>query len=179
VSGSGVSFRRRKSPFVDLTVTRNGQGINEHVSTRHHRLRQPASQVRTQLLHFDSLLVGCNVTDQVLVRPTFLDNDPRLPYRRQRLQCSFDLLELSGLLENQYIEIYSVTNGERFATYVIKAPRGSGTISLNGAAARKAMVGDKLIIAAYSQYTESELQNPAPIVVLVDERNCGRLKGAA
>jgi aspartate 1-decarboxylase len=95
--------------------------------------------------------------------------------------CGIDeaLLDLSGLLENQYIEIYNVTNGERFATYVIKAPRGSGTISLNGAAARKAMVGDKLIIAAYSQYSEAELTSHEPIVVLVDEHNHARLKGKA
>ena len=95
--------------------------------------------------------------------------------------CGIDeaLLDLSGLLENQYIEIYNVTNGERFATYVIKAPRGSGTISLNGAAARKAMVGDKLIIAAYSQYSEAELKSHEPIVVLVDENNNARLKGKA
>jgi aspartate 1-decarboxylase len=92
--------------------------------------------------------------------------------------CGIDeaLLDLSGLLENQYIEIYNVTNGERFATYVIKAPRGTGTISLNGAAARKAMVGDKLIIAAYSQYSEAELKSHEPIVVLVDEHNRARLK---
>jgi len=92
--------------------------------------------------------------------------------------CGIDeaLLEMSGLRENQYIEIYNVTNGERFATYIIKAPRGSGMISLNGAAARKAMVGDKLIIAAYSQYTESELESHVPIIVLVDETNRPRLK---
>jgi aspartate 1-decarboxylase len=92
--------------------------------------------------------------------------------------CGIDeaLLEMSGLRENQYIEIYNVTNGERFATYIIKAPRGSGMISLNGAAARKAMVGDKLIIAAYSQYTESELENHAPTIVLVDKQNRPRLK---
>jgi aspartate 1-decarboxylase len=95
--------------------------------------------------------------------------------------CGIDeaLLDLSGLLENQYIEIYNVTNGERFATYVITAPRGSGTISLNGAAARKAMVGDELIIAAYSQYSEAELTSYEPIVVLVDEHNHGRLKRKA
>lgn len=92
--------------------------------------------------------------------------------------CGIDeaLLEMSGLRENQYIEIYNVSNGERFATYIIKAPRGSGAISLNGAAARRAMVGDKLIIAAYSQYTEAELENYAPVVVLVDEQNRPRLK---
>jgi aspartate 1-decarboxylase len=92
--------------------------------------------------------------------------------------CGIDeaLLEMSGLRENQYIEIYNVANGERFSTYIIKAPRGSGTISLNGAAARRAMVGDKLIIAAYSQYSEAELEHYQPIVVLVDEQNRPRLK---
>ncbi len=54
---------------------------------------------------------------------------------------------------------------------MIEAPRGSGTISLNGAAARKAMVGDLLIICAYSQYAEGELAALRPMVVLVDENN--------
>jgi aspartate 1-decarboxylase len=87
--------------------------------------------------------------------------------------CGIDeaLLEASGLRVNQYIEIYNIANGERFSTYIIKAPRGSGEISLNGAAARKAMVGDLLIICAYSQYSEAELQSHAPVVVLVDEHN--------
>ena len=87
--------------------------------------------------------------------------------------CGIDelLLEASGIREFQYIEIYNINNGERFNTYVIRAPRGSGAISLNGAAARRAMVGDLLIICAYSQYTEAELQTYRPVVVLVDERN--------
>jgi aspartate 1-decarboxylase len=95
--------------------------------------------------------------------------------------CGIDeaLLEMAGLIENQYIEIYNIANGERFSTYIIKALRGSGAISLNGAAARKAMVGDKLIIAAYSQYTEAELENYAPRVVLVDEQNRPRLKAVS
>jgi aspartate 1-decarboxylase len=87
--------------------------------------------------------------------------------------CGIDqaLLELSGLRENQYIEIYNINNGERFSTYIITAPRGSGEISLNGAAARKAMVGDLLIIAAYSSYSEAELAAYRPVVVLLDENN--------
>jgi aspartate 1-decarboxylase len=95
--------------------------------------------------------------------------------------CGIDeaLLDMAGLIENQYIEIYNISNGERFSTYIIKAPRGSGTISLNGAAARKAMVGDRLIIAAYSQYSEAELANYSPVVVLVDEHNRPRLKPAS
>jgi len=92
--------------------------------------------------------------------------------------CGIDeaLLEASGLRENQYIELYNVNNGERFSTYIIKAARGSGAISLNGAAARKAMVGDLLIICAYSQYSEAELEKHEPIVVLVDEQNRPRVK---
>jgi aspartate 1-decarboxylase len=87
--------------------------------------------------------------------------------------CGIDeaLLEASGIREFQYIEIYDVDNGERFSTYAIRAPRGSGTISLNGAAARRAMVGDRLIICAYSGYTDAELHTYRPVVVLVDERN--------
>jgi aspartate 1-decarboxylase len=87
--------------------------------------------------------------------------------------CGIDrgLLDASGMLPNQYIELYNISNGERFSTYVIEAPRGSGTISLNGAAARKAMVGDLLIICAYSQYSEQEVSVHTPVVVLVDENN--------
>jgi aspartate 1-decarboxylase len=94
--------------------------------------------------------------------------------------CGIDeaLLEASGLRVNQYIELYNVSNGERFSTYIIKAPRGSGAISLNGAAARKAMVGDLLIICAYSQYTEGEAATHEPVVVLVDDKN-QPLKGRA
>ena len=92
--------------------------------------------------------------------------------------CGIDegLLDASGLRENQYIELYNVNNGERFSTYIIKAPRGSGAISLNGAAARKALVGDLLIICSYSQYSEAEAENHQPIVVLVDEHNQPRVK---
>lgn len=94
--------------------------------------------------------------------------------------CGIDtrLLEISGILPNQYIEIYNVTNGMRFATYAIQAPAGSGEISLNGAAARNAAIGDLLIICAYSGYSEEELARHKPVVVLVDERNRPRLKQA-
>lgn len=87
--------------------------------------------------------------------------------------CGIDraLLDASGILPNQYIELYNISNGERFSTYVIEAPRGSGGITLNGAAARKAMVGDLLIICAYSQYSEAEIAAHKPVVVLVNEHN--------
>ena len=95
--------------------------------------------------------------------------------------CGIDdlLLEASGIHEHQYIEIYNVNNGERFSTYVIRAPRGSGEISLNGAAARKVMVGDVLIITAYAGYTETELNACRPRVVLVDQHNTLKSGSAA
>lgn len=82
-----------------------------------------------------------------------------------------DLLEASGIKEYQQIDIYNVTNGERFTTYAIRAQRGSRTISVNGAAAHKAGPGDILIIAAYSGYNELELQKFHPQLVYVDEHN--------
>jgi aspartate 1-decarboxylase len=93
--------------------------------------------------------------------------------------CGIDraLLDASGILPHQYIEIYNIANGERFSTYVIEAPRGSGTISLNGAAARKAVVGDLLIICTYAQYSEAELASYRPVVILADGNNQPRKQG--
>lgn len=82
-----------------------------------------------------------------------------------------DLLDASGIKEYQAIDIYNVTNGERFSTYAIRAQRGSRTISVNGAAAHKAAPGDILIIAAFSIYSELELQKYHPTLVYVDEHN--------
>jgi aspartate 1-decarboxylase len=87
--------------------------------------------------------------------------------------CAIDqaLLDASGILPNQQIEIYNVSNGERFSTYAITGQRGSGEIALNGAAARRAVVGDPLIICAYASYSEGELEGHQPRVILVDEAN--------
>ncbi len=65
----------------------------------------------------------------------------------------------------------NIDTGARFATYVIEAPKGSGTIGLNGAAARLAMVGDKVIIVAYAAFEEVEARTFTPRVVLVDDEN--------
>jgi aspartate 1-decarboxylase len=83
-----------------------------------------------------------------------------------------DLLEAADIREYQQIDIYNVSNGERFTTYAIRAQRASGIISVNGAAAHKASPGDILIIAAYAMYSELELQRFHPQLVYVDERNC-------
>jgi aspartate 1-decarboxylase len=87
--------------------------------------------------------------------------------------CGIDenLLEESGIREFQHVEIYNVENGKRLTTYAIKAHRGSGTICLNGAAARKAAVGDHLIICAYSFYNEDELAKHRPVIILVNDEN--------
>ncbi len=91
-----------------------------------------------------------------------------------------DLLEASGILEYEQIHIYNIANGERFVTYAIRAERGSGVISVNGAAAHKANVGDLIIIAAYSRMSESEAASYEPKLVYPDgdnriERTAGRI----
>lgn len=82
-----------------------------------------------------------------------------------------DLIKLAGLREFEQIDIYNVSNGERFTTYVIQAEAGSRTISLNGAAARKAQVGDRIIIAAYGQLDEAEAKDFKPSLVYLNEDN--------
>lgn len=82
-----------------------------------------------------------------------------------------DLVELAGLREFEKIDIYNVSNGERFHTYVILAERGSGIISMNGAAARRVQVGDRIIIASYAQMSEKEADNFKPRLVYLDEKN--------
>jgi aspartate 1-decarboxylase len=87
--------------------------------------------------------------------------------------CAVDeaLLEAAGLCEYERVDVYNVNTGDRFSTYVVRAPRDSGTICVMGAAARLAGVGDRLIIAAYAQFEERELAAHRPRVVLVDEKN--------
>ncbi|MEN8168881.1 MAG: aspartate 1-decarboxylase [Pseudomonadota bacterium] len=87
--------------------------------------------------------------------------------------CAIDgkLLELSGIREYEQIEIYNITNGERFTTYAIRAEDGSGVISVNGAAAHKANPDDIIIIAAYVQLNEKELTTFKPKLVYFDGNN--------
>jgi aspartate 1-decarboxylase len=87
--------------------------------------------------------------------------------------CAVDeaLLEAAGLVEYERVDIYNVNNGQRFSTYVVEAPRGSGTICVMGAAARLASVGDRLIVAAFATLEEPEVRAHRPRVVLVDEKN--------
>lgn len=82
-----------------------------------------------------------------------------------------DLLEASNIRPNEQVHIWNVNNGERFITYAIKSPRGSGIISLNGSAARRASVGDLVIIAAFGLVAESELDSCQPRLVFPDAHN--------
>jgi len=82
-----------------------------------------------------------------------------------------DLMDAVGIASFERIKIYNINNGERFDTYAIEGPRGSGTIGLNGAAARKGMKGDLIIIVTYGTYTEQELENYCPRIALLDEHN--------
>ncbi len=87
--------------------------------------------------------------------------------------CSIDqdLLEQAGILEYEKIEIYNVENGARFSTYAILGERGSKIISVNGAAARMAAVGDRLIICAYASLNAAEIANHKPSLVYLDAQN--------
>ncbi len=82
-----------------------------------------------------------------------------------------DLLDAAGMMAYEKIDIWNVNNGERFSTYIIPGKRGSGIISLNGAAARCAHLGDLVIIASFGLMNESEIKTFRPKVVLVDEKN--------
>jgi len=82
-----------------------------------------------------------------------------------------ELLKLADILPYEKVDIYNVTNGERFSTYVIPGEPGSGEICLNGAAARKVQKGDTVIIVSYCELSDEEVKDYSPIVVLVDEEN--------
>ncbi len=82
-----------------------------------------------------------------------------------------DVLDAAGILPHEQVDIWNVTNGARLTTYALAAERGSREIMLNGAAARLASVGDKVIIAAYAQMPAEEARNYKPNVVLMGEGN--------
>ncbi|MBF2065676.1 MAG: aspartate 1-decarboxylase [Calothrix sp. C42_A2020_038] len=81
------------------------------------------------------------------------------------------LLDKSGILPYEQVQVVNINNGERFTTYAIPAPANSGAIELNGAAARLGISGDRLIIMSYGQFTTDELKSYSPKVILVDENN--------
>jgi aspartate 1-decarboxylase len=87
--------------------------------------------------------------------------------------CAIDenLLDASGILPNEQVHIWNINNGERFVTYAIQGQRGSGMVSLNGSAARRASVGDLVIIASFVQVSDAELAAHKPRLVFVNDHN--------
>jgi aspartate 1-decarboxylase len=82
-----------------------------------------------------------------------------------------DLLALAGMREFEQIQVYNVSNGERFTTYIIAAEAGSGIISMNGATARKCQVGDRIIIATYGLFSDKEAIAHKPRLVYLNADN--------
>jgi len=81
------------------------------------------------------------------------------------------LMEAADILPFEKVQVVNVNNGSRLETYVIEGERNSGTIQLNGAAARLGAAGDHVIVISYADYEESELENFTPKLVFVDEKN--------
>ena len=82
-----------------------------------------------------------------------------------------DLMAAAGICEYQQIDVYNLRNGDRFTTYAISADAGSRTISLNGAAAYRGKVGDRILICAYARLSDAETKTHKPTLVYLDEHN--------
>ncbi len=82
-----------------------------------------------------------------------------------------DLMDAANLIENEKVQIVNINNGERLETYVIKGVRGSGQVCLNGPAARKAQVGDIVIIISYCSMDAEEAKGHQPVIIFPDEWN--------
>ncbi len=82
-----------------------------------------------------------------------------------------DLMDAANIVENEKVQIVNINNGERLETYVITGERGSGQICLNGPAARKAQVGDIIIIISYCSVDAAEAKTHEPVVIFPDEQN--------
>ncbi|HVY02679.1 MAG TPA: aspartate 1-decarboxylase [Caulobacterales bacterium] len=89
-----------------------------------------------------------------------------------------DLLDRAGILQNEQVDVLNINSGARFTTYAIAAPRGSRTFGINGAAARLAQKGDRIIVVAYCQLPAEEARNYEPSVVFLDENNAVTLSAA-
>jgi aspartate 1-decarboxylase len=90
-----------------------------------------------------------------------------------------DYLDAAGILPYEQVDVLNINNGERFTTYAIEAPRGSRTFGINGAAARLAQPGDRIIVVAYAEMDAVEAEQYEPTVVLLDEHNQVKTKPQA
>ncbi len=81
-----------------------------------------------------------------------------------------DLMDAANLIANEKVHVLNINNGERFETYVIKGERGSGDICLNGAAARKVIIGDVIIIMSYAMLDFEEAKSFIPTIIFPDTK---------
>jgi len=93
------------------------------------------------------------------------------------IEIDSSLMEAAGIVPFEQVDIWNITNGERFSTYALSAPRGSGTVAINGAAARKVQQGDEIIITTFASMSEKQASHWKPHIVLVDEENRLKPKG--
>ena len=82
-----------------------------------------------------------------------------------------DLMDAAGIIENEKVHVVNINNGERLETYVIKGPRGSGVVCLNGPAARKAQKGDVVIVISYASMEYEKAKSFKPTIIFPDENN--------
>lgn len=87
------------------------------------------------------------------------------------LTIDSDLMAAVNLYPCEHVQVYNISNGARFDTYAIEGPAGSGAIGLNGAAARKGLVGDLIIIVSYALFSREDLETFDPKVVILDRNN--------
>nr|WP_275804316.1 aspartate 1-decarboxylase [Desulfurivibrio alkaliphilus] len=104
--------------------------------------------------------------------------DAQLHYEGS-LAVDAELMAAVELVPFEQVHVYNINNGERFETYVIEAPAGSGMIGLRGAAARKGMAGDMIIIVSYAMYAPEDLAQYAPRIVVLDPANRIKRRGPA
>lgn len=92
-------------------------------------------------------------------------------YYEGSITIDSDLMSRADILEYEKVQVVNVNNGQRFETYALKGDPGSGTICLNGAAARLGHIGDEVIIITYGEYADDEVAAHQPTIILVDEHN--------
>ena len=95
----------------------------------------------------------------------------KLPNPPGSIAIDADLLDAAGIFPHEQVDVLNITNGARFTTYAIEAPRGSKVIGVNGAAARLVQKNDKVIVVTYGQMPEEEARQWSPTVVLLDDHN--------
>jgi aspartate 1-decarboxylase len=93
------------------------------------------------------------------------------------IEIDSSLMDAAGIVPFEQVDIWNITNGERFSTYALPAQRGSGTVAINGAAARKVQPADEIIITAFAWMSEKQATQWKPHVVLVDKKNRLKIRG--